>query len=87
MVLVQEKKNTLVAPQAAVTIKNNQPIVYIVKSDNTVEQRQVTIGLTDNERVEILTGVKAGEQVVTAGQANLVDGAKVRLNNAPRQAE
>ncbi len=86
-ILVQEKKNTLVAPQAAVTTKNNQSIVYVVKSDNTVEQRPVTIGLTDNERIEILSGAQAGEQVVTAGQANLVDGAKVRLNNAPSPAE
>ncbi len=86
-ILAQEKKNTLIAPQAAVTTQNDQPIVYVVKSDNTVEQRQVTTGLADNDRVEILAGLKAGEQVVTAGQANLVDGAKVRLNNASSQAE
>lgn len=86
-ILAQEKKNTLVAPQAAVTTQNDQPIVYVVKSDNTVEQRQVTTGLADNDRVEILAGLKAGEQIVTAGQANLVDGAKVRLNNASSQAE
>lgn len=86
-ILAQEKKDTLVAPLAAVTTAQDQSIVYVVKDDNTVEQRPVTTGLTDNDRIEILTGLKAGEQVVTAGQANLVDGAKVKLNNAPSQAE
>jgi multidrug efflux system membrane fusion protein len=86
-ILAQEKKNILVVPLAAVTEQNNQPTVYVVKSDHTVEQRPVTTGLADSDRIEILAGLKAGEQVVTAGQANLVDGAKVKLNNAPTQAK
>lgn len=86
-ILAQEKKNILVAPLAAVTQQNNQPTVYVVNSDSTVEQRPVTTGLADDDRIEILAGLKAGEQVVTAGQSNLVDGAKVKLTNVPTQAE
>jgi HlyD family secretion protein len=86
-ILVQEKKNTLVAPLAAVTMAQDQSIVYVVKDDNTVEQRPVTTGLSDQEQIEILSGLKAGDRVVIAGQGNLVDGAKVKLNNAPSQAE
>jgi HlyD family secretion protein len=85
-ILVQERKNTLVVPQAAVTTQKKQPIVYVVKSDNTVEQRAVTTGLKDQTRIEILSGLQAGDSVVIAGQSNLVDGAKVTLNNAPSQA-
>jgi HlyD family secretion protein len=85
-ILAQEKKNALVVPQSAVTTKNDQPIVYVVKSDNTVEQRSVTTGLSNQDQIEILSGVQAGDKVVIAGQANLVDGAKVKLNNAPSQA-
>ena len=85
-ILVQERKNTLVVPQAAVTMQKKQPSVYVVKSDNTVEQRAVTTGLKDQTRIEILSGLQAGDSVVIAGQSNLVDGAKVTLNNAPSQA-
>jgi len=86
-ILAQEKKDTLVAPLAAVTMANNQPTAYVLNSDGTVEMRQVTTGLADKDRIEILAGLKAGEQVVTAGQTNLVDGAKVKVTNAPSQAQ
>jgi HlyD family secretion protein len=85
-ILVKEKKNTLLVPQAAVTMQKNQPIVYVVKSDNTVEQRAVTTGLKDQTQIEILSGLQAGDSVVIAGQSQLVDGAKVTPNNAPNQA-
>ncbi len=85
-ILVQERKNTLVVPQAAVTMQKKQPSVYVVKSDNTVEQRAVTTGLKDQTQIEILSGLQAGDTIVIAGQSNLVDGAKVTLNNAPSQA-
>ena len=77
-ILAQEKQNTLLAPHAAVTLVNNKETVYVVK-DNVVEQRTVTTGLTNNDQIEILTGLKPGETVVISGQANLVDGAKVKV--------
>jgi multidrug efflux system membrane fusion protein len=54
--------------------------VFIVKSDQTVEQRPVTIERrTNNETV--VKGLEAGEIVVTDGQLNLVPGAKVQIKN------
>jgi multidrug efflux system membrane fusion protein len=53
-------------------------IIYVLKGD-TVEQRAVTVGLSDNDRVEILSGVVQGDKVVIAGQGNLTDGAKVEV--------
>ena len=41
------------------------------------EARAVTTGLANKTQVEILSGLKAGEEVVTAGQVNLEDGVKV----------
>jgi multidrug efflux pump subunit AcrA (membrane-fusion protein) len=48
-----------------------------VIKDDIAQQREVTTGLTDESRVEVLSGVTAGEDVVVAGQANLSNGAKV----------
>ncbi len=86
-ILAQEKEDTLVAPLAAVTLVKDQAIVYVVKDNNLVEQRPVTTGLSDQNQVEILSGLKVGDMVVIAGQSNLVDGAKVKLNNNPGQTE
>src|SRR6185503_14540463 len=57
-ILAEEKPNTLLAPRAAVTTIDDQPAVFVVKSDKTVEQREVTIGLFDQENIEILSGLK-----------------------------
>jgi multidrug efflux pump subunit AcrA (membrane-fusion protein) len=86
-ILAQEKPNTLLAPRAAITTIDDQPVAFVVKGDNTVEQREVTTGLFDKDNIEILTGLKEGEAVVTAGQSNLTDGAKVEMINSPGIAE
>ncbi len=77
--LAEEKKNTLLAPLTAVTTSNEQPTVFVLNADGQVEERPVTTGLTTKTQVEIVSGVKAGEIVVTNGQVNLEDGAKVEV--------
>jgi HlyD family secretion protein len=77
-ILAQEKKNTLLAPLSAVTGDSSEPFVYVVNDENTVEQRSVKTGLSNQAQIEILAGLKAGETVVTAGQSNLTDGAKIK---------
>jgi HlyD family secretion protein len=77
--LVEEKQETLLVPRAALTEIAGQEIVYVVNGDNTVEQRAVTTGLEEDGRVEILSGLTAGEQVVIAGQASLQDGTEVEI--------
>lgn len=85
--LAEEKPNTLLAPRTAITTIDDQPAVFVVMENNTVEQREVTTGLFDKDNIEILSGLKEGETVVTAGQSNLTDGAKVEMTNEPGTAE
>jgi HlyD family secretion protein len=73
------KPDALLVPVAAVTQLGNQSIVYVVKSDNTVEVRPVTMGLSDPNHIEIVAGLQAGERVVTAGLSTLVNGASVNV--------
>ena len=44
-------------------------------------------GLSDGERIEILSGVSAGDQVIVEGQAGLPDGAAVTTANTARSDE
>lgn len=78
-ILAEERQQTLVAPRAAVILVNNQETVYVVKENNTVEQREITTGLVNGNYAEILSGLEAGEIVVIAGQPNLVGGAPVEI--------
>ena len=66
----------LVPAQAVQTIGGTSR-VYVVKGDRA-EERIVTTGQTVQKRVEIATGLKAGERVATDNIGQLADGAKVK---------
>ena len=53
--------------------------MYVVRPDQTVEARQVTVGVTDADDVSIDTGLTIGEQVVVDGADRLRDGSSVAL--------
>jgi membrane fusion protein, multidrug efflux system len=53
--------------------------VYLVNADNTVSVRPVKLGVTDGDRVEVLSGLNPGDRVVIDGADKLRDGAKIVL--------
>jgi multidrug efflux system membrane fusion protein len=54
--------------------------VYVVDTGKqTVSVRPVTLGVVDGERVAVITGLAAGEVVVTEGGDRLRDGAAIQL--------
>jgi len=69
--------NAMIIPFNAIQLTSKDPIVYVVKTDNTVEQRTVKLGQRTGEEVIVLDGLKVGEEVVTEGQINLYAGAKI----------
>jgi multidrug efflux system membrane fusion protein len=71
-------KKAVVVPAEAVQPGQKSPMVYVVKPDQTVEPRPVTVGQDYGKRVIIEKGVAAGESVVTDGQLRLFPGAPVR---------
>jgi len=51
--------------------------VYLINADSTVAVRPVKLGVTDGDRVEILSGLAPGDRVVIDGADKLRDGAKI----------
>jgi multidrug efflux system membrane fusion protein len=72
-------QNATVIPAQAVQAGQKGQFVYVVKKDETVEPRVVSIARTIEDRVLINTGVTAGETVVTDGQMMLFPGAHVKV--------
>ena len=72
------QSNVVVVPAEAVQPGQPGQVVYVVNSNQTVEVRPVTVGLTRSNRVVIDKGIAAGETVVIDGQLRLVPGARVR---------
>lgn len=74
---LSELTNAVVVPTQAVQTGQNGQFVYIVKADQTVEERPVTIGFTYQNEAVVKAGVEVGEKVVTDGQLRLIPGVKV----------
>lgn len=72
------QQSVVVIPAEAVQPGLRGQMVYVVKPDQTVETRIVTVGLTRGNKVVIAKGLKSGETVVTDGQLRLFPGAKIR---------
>ncbi|HJT30566.1 MAG TPA: MdtA/MuxA family multidrug efflux RND transporter periplasmic adaptor subunit [Pirellulales bacterium] len=75
--LIDVKRDAVIAPSAAVQRGPDLTFVYVVKSDETVELREVEIGPTEGDETSIESGLAPGEVVVTDGIDKLLPGAKV----------
>jgi len=73
-------------PTVAVQPGQHGSFVYVVGSDNKVEERPVEIALTRGENSAVAKGVKSGERVVTDGQTRLKKGTLVRLEDGKSAA-
>lgn len=67
-------RNALVVPAAAI-IREGVAITVFVKNAGNPEQRTVAIGQTTDEKVEILSGLRAGDEVAADGAELLKGGA------------
>jgi multidrug efflux system membrane fusion protein len=74
---LDQRPDTITVPSPAVQIGQNGSYVYVVKSDKTVEARQVTVLGAEGDRTAIETGLKPGEHVVVDGQLRIGPGTRV----------
>lgn len=75
----EEHVDAVLVPADAILRTGSQSIV-IVATGNRAERRVITTGLADTDSVEIISGVAAGELIITRGQAGLADGATISVD-------
>jgi RND family efflux transporter MFP subunit len=75
----EERLGAVFVPAEAV-VRSGRDAVLFIAAGNTAERRAVTLGVETDERVEITSGLKAGELVVTRGQAALANGAAISVD-------
>ncbi|HEX7816832.1 efflux RND transporter periplasmic adaptor subunit [Dyella sp.] len=84
---VAKPGNVLAVPLSAVSYSPHGDYVYVLKPDGAAQgrskatMRAVRLGTHEGDMVVVLDGLADGEQVVTAGQIKLRNGAVVRINN------
>ena len=72
------QSSATVVPSEAVQDGQRGQFIYVVKTDQTVESRPVTVTRTIGRKAVIGKGVTVGETVVTDGQMRLFPGAKIQ---------
>ena len=86
-VLVRTLQNVITAPVPAIQRGAPGTYVYLVNANNTVAVQKVTLGQSQGGMVQIVSGLKPGDRVVTDGTDRLSDGAHVVVPGATAAAE
>jgi len=73
----EQRSNVPLVPATAVLKDNPAQPVVVVAAGGMAERRPVVIGLVDGENIEILSGLKPGELIITQGHSTLRDGTPV----------
>jgi multidrug efflux system membrane fusion protein len=74
-----EQADAVVVPTQAVQSGQEGTYVYVIRSDDTVDQRSIKVDRTFNGESVISDGLQPGERVVTDGQLRLTPGATVKI--------
>jgi membrane fusion protein, multidrug efflux system len=77
-IITETLDRRIALPRTAVLVDGAAPRVYLVEDGRAVE-REVALGTSQGDQVEIRTGVSTGDTVVVVGQDNLRQGLPVRL--------
>ncbi|HEY9157355.1 MdtA/MuxA family multidrug efflux RND transporter periplasmic adaptor subunit [Candidatus Binatus sp.] len=80
--LVNTLHNAILIPAAGLQRSQQGSFVYVVKPDQTVEMRSVTVAATQGDVIAIGKGLASGDMVVTDGVDKLQQGSHVNVQTA-----
>jgi len=77
-ILVKTNQDALIISSSALTRKKDGIYVYVIE-EGIARQKEVVLGIIQDERVEILEGLSEEEEIVVLGNQELEDGVKVTV--------
>jgi len=75
----ESHENAVIIPAAAVVHDEDEVFVMVVGKDNKAHRKDVELGLKSPDKVEVLSGIAAGDVVVYRGQDELPEGGTVTI--------
>ena len=76
----EQRSNVTLVPAVAVIRDDPTQPVVVVAAGSVAQRRPVVIGLVDAENIEILSGLKPGELIITQGHSTLRDGTPISVS-------
>ena len=87
VVATKQTDDAVVVPASAVSLdapNKNTGTVMVVDAGNVAHETRVTVGIRTPDAVQVTSGLKGGETVVTEGNYALPDGSKVEINTSAK---
>ena len=88
-VSVGDVQHYVTLPQTAIVYNTYGNVAYVVDNGDakggakpSARQISIKVGLTRGDQIAVLSGIKAGDEVVTAGQVKLRNGTPIKIDNA-----
>lgn len=81
--VLSKRENALLVPEEALLAEGTRQFVFVIEADRA-QKREVKIGDRGVGEVEILDGVKAGDNVVVGGIQKIRNNSPVRVAGAPQ---
>lgn len=73
----KSESEVLQIPKRALVEGSKNPYVYINENNKAVK-RKIVVGRESGENIEVISGLNAGDKVVTDGQINLISGSNIQ---------
>lgn len=86
-IITEEKDGIVKIPANCLVTRFGDTFVFVVNDEGVAQQRDVTPGIEVDNKLEIVSGLEAGERVVYQGQSLLKDQARVRVIETVRPLE
>ena len=77
--LVRSRSRTLIIPEEAVILEKDKKYVFLVTEENTVAKKKIVTGRRSPGKVEVLSGLNAGQQVIIRGISRVRPGTAVNV--------
>jgi HlyD family secretion protein len=87
-IIAETIQNTIVVPATALLNSDEGgPKVMVIDKDSVAHERKISVGVRQGDRVQIISGLAAGDQVATSGGLGLEDKAKVAIQKPKDEDE
>ncbi|MBV8818177.1 MAG: efflux RND transporter periplasmic adaptor subunit [Acidobacteriaceae bacterium] len=87
-IIAETIRDTVLVPAGAILNSDEGgEKVMVAGADGRAQERKINVGVRQGDRVQILSGVQEGEQVITTGGLGLEDKAKVKVQAAKSEEE
>jgi len=79
--IIFNEKESIGVPEESIIQQGTRTVVYKVIADKTVSLTEVKTGIRNFGKVEVLSGLNAGDKIVTEGVSKIRDKAQIKLIN------